>query len=175
MSRDPALSGSQTFRLIALSILLSIPASVWVVGAYQQIAYIGFKPLPNWDVIHEHYNVVSELKFERLTTKHRNSLLMRWWSISTDGYLVFVIFSTSSEVITEYHRMWLWFKAAVLKYPPPVSEEEVKKLDTSAEYVVCQSCRRYFNHLLLPVSQRMTWKTTRGRIKSPFLSVFLRS
>jgi len=137
MSRDPALSSSQTFRLIALSILLGVPASVWVVGAYQQIAYLGFKPLPSWDVIHEHYNVVPELKVGQLTTQHRNSLLMRWWSIPTDGYLMFVIFSTSSEVVMEYHQMWLWFKTAVLKYPPPVSDEEVKKLDTGAEYVVC--------------------------------------
>jgi len=134
MSRDPALSSSQTFRLIALSILLAIPASVWVVGVYQQVAYVGFKPLPSWDAIHAHSNLVSKLKAGKITTLHRNSLLMRWWSILTDGYLVFALFGTSNEVIMEYHRMWLWFKTAVFKYPPPVPEKEVKevkKLDTS--------------------------------------------
>jgi Pheromone A receptor len=139
MSRDPALSSSQTFRLIALSILLAIPASVWVVGVYQQVAFVGFKPLPSWDVIHEHYNVVAKLKAGKITTQHRNSLLMRWWSILTDGYLVFALFGTSRDVIMEYHKMWLWFKTAVLKYPPPVPEKDLKlkKLYTnSSEYVV---------------------------------------
>jgi hypothetical protein len=126
------MSSSQTFRLIAFSMLLGIPGTIWVVGIYQELA-LGTSPLPNWATIHKHYDTVSFIRASKLSSQHRNSLVIRWWSVLAEAYIFILLFVTSRDVLLEYRRLWVCFKTTVLRHPLPQSKNMAKP-DLSPEY-----------------------------------------
>jgi len=136
MSRDPALSTSQILRLIALSMILGIPGTIWIVGMYQELAFVGFGPLPNWHTIHAHSNTVATLLARKISPDHRRSLTIRWWAILAEAYILFLCFGTSREVLLEYRKMWVWFKISVLKQPIPETHEPEKVKPDPNEYAL---------------------------------------
>jgi Pheromone A receptor len=117
MSRDPALSFSQTIRPIILSMSLGIPGALWAAGNYQQLGFVGLKPFPDWSTMHKHANRIEKETEGQLSPMHTTSLLIRWWSIFAQAYIVFFLFGTSKDLLRDYQIIWVLFKARVFKQP----------------------------------------------------------
>jgi len=84
------------------------------------------EPLASWKVINQHDGEVSTLSTSMLTLDVLRFLMIRWWGIPADS-------SSSQDVLAEYHRIWVWFKTAVLKRLAP---EEWNWMKTRSEYGV---------------------------------------
>jgi pheromone a factor receptor len=131
-SRDPSLSSSHTLRLFALSILLGITITIWMATELQEVITRPER-LASWKVIHETDGNILTLSRSMLMPVHFRSLMIRWWAIPAESYTFFILFATSRDVLAEYHKIWVWFKTAVLKRPAP---EEWKWMRTKPGYAV---------------------------------------
>jgi hypothetical protein len=114
-SRDSALSGRQYYRLMAMCIILGLWGTVWFSLEIQVTSMQGSYPIPSWKVIHEGDSEIIKLPTILLGPETIHDAYILWWGVPGGALLIFLLFGTSYEVLSEYVKFWTWFRTRVLK------------------------------------------------------------
>jgi len=115
MSCGSGLSSVQYYRLMVMSMALGIWSTGWTSFALRYPILNQPLPLPSWDAIHSHDSAVYEVPTVALTPEFLSSLSAIWWCAPGSAFLYFLLFGTSREVLSDYQKIWVWFRTRALK------------------------------------------------------------
>ena len=113
-SRNSSLSSTQYYRLMATTMVLGLWGTGWILFLLVIDIKYDNNPLPSWRVVHSSDSDVYAFPTSSLTPDIISINLALWWAFPSAAYVFFLLFATNREVISDYQKVWVWFRTRVL-------------------------------------------------------------
>jgi hypothetical protein len=95
---------------------LGIWAVGWITGNFWLNITHASGPIPSLKTIHSAESTVVEVP----ANVYPPEMVAFWWAVPGAAYLYFILFGANREVLSDYQKLWVWFRTRVLRQTVPV-------------------------------------------------------